>query len=88
MAVKTHALMPDTVASSAATDTMTYAKGLQEGMRVEVDVIGFVGSTGNADPATPHLHFAIFELSPERLWWKRKAINPYPELVAAVSRAQ
>ena len=66
-----------------------FAKGLREGMHVERgDVIGFVGSTGNADPATPHLHFAIFELSPERLWWKRKAINPYPELVAAVSRAQ
>ena len=66
-----------------------YAKGLQEGMRVERgDVIGFVGSTGNADPGTPHLHFAIFELSPERLWWRGKAINPYPGLVAAVKRAQ
>jgi peptidoglycan LD-endopeptidase LytH len=66
-----------------------YAKGLQEGMRVERgDVIGFVGSTGNADPGTPHLHFAIFELSRERLWWKGKAVNPYPGLVAAVKRAQ
>jgi murein DD-endopeptidase MepM/ murein hydrolase activator NlpD len=66
-----------------------YAKGLQEGMRVERgDVIGFVGSTGNAVPGTPHLHFAIFELSPARLWWKGKAVNPYPGLVAAVKRAQ
>jgi len=66
-----------------------YAKGLREGMRVERgDVIGFVGSTGNADPGTPHLHFAIFELSLERLWWKGKAINPYPALVAAVKREQ
>ena len=65
-----------------------YAVGLQEGMRVERgDVIGFVGSTGNADSGTPHLHFAIFELSPERLWWKGKAVNPYPGLVAAVKRA-
>ena len=64
-------------------------RGLQEGMRVERgDIIGFVGSTGNADSATPHLHFAIFELSPERLWWKGKAVNPYPSLVAAVKRAQ
>ncbi len=66
-----------------------YTDGLQEGMRVERgDVIGFVGSTGNADSGTPHLHFAIFELSPERLWWKGKAVNPYPGLVAAVKRAQ
>ncbi len=66
-----------------------YGKGLREGMRVERgDVIGFVGSTGNADARTPHLHFAIFELGPERLWWKGKAVDPYPGLVAAVKRAR
>jgi len=66
-----------------------YAEGLREGMRVERgDVIGFVGSTGNADARVPHLHFAIFELGPERQWWKGKAVNPYPRLVDAVKRAQ
>ena len=66
-----------------------YVKGLREGMRVaRGDVIGFVGSTGNADARTPHLHFAIFELGPERLWWKGKAVDPYPGLVAAVKRAK
>jgi murein DD-endopeptidase MepM/ murein hydrolase activator NlpD len=66
-----------------------YVEWLREGMWVERgDVIGFVGSTGNADPRAPHLHFAIFELGPERLWWKAKAINPYPGLVAAVKRAK
>ncbi len=64
-----------------------YAKGLREGMRVERgDVIGFVGSTGNADPRSPHLHFAISELGPERLWWKGTAVDPYPFLVDAVKR--
>jgi len=66
-----------------------YAKGLREGMRVDRgDVIGFVGSTGNADARTPHLHFAIFELGLERLWWKGKAVNPYPNLVDAVKRVK
>ena len=66
-----------------------YAEGLREGMRVERgEVIGFVGSTGNAGPATPHLHFAVFELGPEKQWWKGKAINPYPELLAALKRAK
>ncbi len=66
-----------------------YATGLHEGMRVESGaVIGFVGSTGNADSRTPHLHLAIFELGPERLWWQGEAVNPYPGLVAAVKRAK
>ena len=66
-----------------------YASGLREGMRVERgDVIGYVGSTGNADPRAPHLHFAIFELGPEKLWWKGTAINPYPGLATAVKRTR
>ena len=44
------------------------------------DVIGYVGSTGNASPDAPHLHFAIFRLTPERQWWKGEPINPYPIL--------
>jgi peptidoglycan LD-endopeptidase LytH len=58
-----------------------YAPNLTEGDAVKRgQVIGYVGSTGNADPATPHLHFAVFELGPERQWWKGTAINPYPML--------
>ncbi len=66
-----------------------YAEGLHEGMSVQPgDVIGFVGSTGNADERTPHLHFMIFELGPEKQWWKGTAINPYPGLVDAVKRSK
>jgi murein DD-endopeptidase MepM/ murein hydrolase activator NlpD len=66
-----------------------YANGLREGMPVKSgDVIGFVGSTGNADSRTPHLHFAIFELGPEKLWWQGKAVDPYPFLLASVKRAK
>ncbi len=66
-----------------------YVKGLREGMLVQRGgVIGFVGSTGNANPRTPHLHFAIFKLGPERLWWKGAPVNPYPGLAASVKRAK
>ena len=59
-----------------------YAAGLAEGMQLKRgDVIGYVGSTGNANPDAPHLHFAIFELGPEKRWWQGTAINPYPLLV-------
>ena len=62
-----------------------YANGLTEGMRVQRgDIIAYVGSSGNADSRTPHLHFTIFELGPKREWWKGKAINPYDALVEAV----
>ena len=40
-------------------------------------VIGYVGSTGNASPEAPHLHFAIFVLGPERQWWRGTPLNPY-----------
>jgi murein DD-endopeptidase MepM/ murein hydrolase activator NlpD len=66
-----------------------YAEGLHEQMRVaQGDVIGFVGSTGNANANAPHLHFAIFELGPAKEWWKGKAINPYQALVEAIQRTK
>jgi murein DD-endopeptidase MepM/ murein hydrolase activator NlpD len=60
-----------------------YAEGLREGQPVQRgDVIGYVGSSGNASPDAPHLHFAIFRLGPERQWWKGEAINPYLALTS------
>jgi murein DD-endopeptidase MepM/ murein hydrolase activator NlpD len=62
-----------------------YADGLQEGMPVELgNVIGYVGTTGNAPPKTPHLHLAIFRLGPEKHWWQGTAIDPYPLLMRLV----
>ena len=29
-------------------------------------------------PNTPHLHFAIFQLTSARHWWEGKAVDPYP----------
>ena len=66
-----------------------YAPGLASGQAVRRgQVIGFVGSTGNAPESAPHLHFAIHELAGDKRWWKGKAVNPYamlrpPEVRAA-----
>ena len=58
-----------------------YAEGMKEGAELKRgDLIGYVGSTGNADPNAPHLHFAVFELTPEKQWWKGTPVNPYPLL--------
>jgi len=58
-----------------------YADGITEGMAIKRgQVIGYVGSTGNADPSAPHLHFAIFQLDADKRWWKGTPINPYPLL--------
>ena len=60
-----------------------YADGLKEGAALRrCDVIGYVGSTGNASAEAPHLHFAVFGLGLERRWWEGVAINPHPALVA------
>lgn len=58
-----------------------YANGLREGQHVRKgDVIGYVGSTGNAPKNTPHLHFAIFRLTADRHWWEGTPIDPYDVL--------
>ena len=60
-----------------------YAPGIVERQPLRRgQVIGYVGSTGNASADAPHLHFAIFELGPEQHWWEGTALNPYPVLRA------
>ena len=55
-----------------------YAPGLAENGAIRRgQVLGYVGATGNADPQAPHLHFAIFQLGPERRWWEGDPIDPY-----------
>lgn len=55
-----------------------YADGLGEGNHVtRGQVIAYVGTSGNAPKNTPHLHFAIFRLTPEKHWWQGTAIDPY-----------
>jgi len=60
-----------------------YAPGLAEGQAVtRGQTLGSVGSSGNADPAAPHLHFAVLQTAPAARWWETgRAIDPYPLLV-------
>jgi murein DD-endopeptidase MepM/ murein hydrolase activator NlpD len=58
-----------------------YAPGLKEGMLLRKgDVLGYVGSTGDAQANAPHLHFAVFRLGSDKAWWKGTAIDPLPLL--------
>lgn len=63
-----------------------YADGMREGLAVHRgDVLGYVGTTGNAPPGTPHLHFAIDLLPPTKEWWKGTPVDPYPILTTPAS---
>jgi peptidoglycan LD-endopeptidase LytH len=56
-----------------------YAEGLAEGKVLKKgDRVGYVGTTGNAPPGTPHLHFTIYKLPADKKWWEGTPINPYP----------
>lgn len=58
-----------------------YAPGLKEGQKVKRgQSLGRVGSTGNASPDGPHLHFAINRMDPSWKWHQGAPINPYPLL--------
>lgn len=55
-----------------------WADGLAVGGPVvRGQVIGHVGTSGNAPPGTPHLHFAIYRLEPGDDGWRGPAVNPW-----------
>lgn len=57
----------------------SYRPGLADGAKVtRGEIIGFVGSTGNANPLAPHLHFQITRNDNMKEWWKGTPINPFP----------
>lgn len=58
-----------------------YADALEEGQSVKRgDLIGYVGTSGNAPDSAPHLHFQISELDEDKSWWLGEPMNPFPIL--------
>lgn len=58
-----------------------YAPNLAEGMKVtQGQLIGAVGSTGDADASAPHLHYEIKQMAPGEGYWQGREIDPYPIL--------
>lgn len=73
---------PDRLAIHYYAHLQEYAPGLHEGQGVrQGEVLGKVGSTGDANPAAPHLHFQILRTSAAQRWWEPATpVNPYPLL--------
>ncbi len=56
-----------------------YSPGLEAGQSVaRGQVLGYVGSTGNAPDDAPHLHFAIYRIDHADRWWDGDPVNPFP----------
>ena len=65
----------------------SYAPGLAAGQHLrQGDPIGRVGSTGNANAAWPHLHFAVYRMAPGARFYQGQAVNPYPLLAGNARR--
>ncbi len=55
--------------------------GLAEGQRVRRgQLLGTVGTTGNAPADTPHLHFQLMRMGAAERYWSGEPINPIPYL--------
>ena len=59
-----------------------YRDDLYEGAPLaQGDVIGYVGTTGNAPKDTPHLHFQIMRMRTDGKYWDGEPVDPRPFLV-------
>jgi murein DD-endopeptidase MepM/ murein hydrolase activator NlpD len=58
-----------------------YRAGLFEGQPLfRGDTLGYVGTTGNAPPDAPHLHFQVSRVARDGQWWGGTPVDPLPFL--------
>ena len=63
-----------------------YAAGMRDGIALDHgELIGYVGSTGNALASAPHLHFAIARSANVNRWWMGTPVDPLPVLQRAAN---
>jgi len=67
-----------------------YAPGVSEAQVIGAgDQLGSVGAVGNAGGRTPHLHFEVLAIMPDRDWsGEKRPINPYPLLGGRENRSR
>jgi murein DD-endopeptidase MepM/ murein hydrolase activator NlpD len=67
-----------------------YRTGLRTGtMLARGDVLGAVGTSGNADRKAPHLHFQVLVVGDDGEWRHGRAVDPRPFfMIAGVQRQQ
>lgn len=72
---------PDRRIETSYAHLQDYAPNLREGQAIRVGQrLGSVGSTGNASPAGPHLHFSVERVQPDGSFSGGVPLNPYPLL--------
>jgi murein DD-endopeptidase MepM/ murein hydrolase activator NlpD len=55
-----------------------YADGLKDGAAIKRgQIMGYVGTSGDAPPNTPHLHLSISMPEADKKWWQTAPLNPY-----------
>ena len=63
-----------------------WADGLRDGMAVQRgDVLGYVGTTGNAPKDVPHLHFQLLRYTNEKRYYDGPPLNPLPFFIMTTS---
>lgn len=55
-----------------------HARGIAVGDTIRKgELLGYVGTTGNAPASVPHLHFQVMRRGTGRMWWDGPPINPW-----------
>jgi murein DD-endopeptidase MepM/ murein hydrolase activator NlpD len=63
-----------------------WADGLRDGMAVQRgDVLGYVGTTGNAPKDIPHLHFQLLRFTNDKRYYDGLPVNPLPFFIMTTS---